>query len=223
MNDMSEHIEKLKFAELFKGLNSEELSSITRCIHPKYAVFEKGTPIAMQGDMVPQAGIILHGKAVVQVEHISGDTLLLEEIKAFDMFAAAMAGSGVAKMPVSIWAATETAVFFFDINRTITTCKEDCYFHKKLVENMFRVLSKKLLSKTRQVSILKNTTTREKLMAFFEVEIEKARARHFTISLNRSELAGYIGVNRSSMSRELSNMQKEGLIEYKGNSFCVKK
>ena len=223
MNDGCEYIEKLKLTELFKGLNSEELTSIARCIHPKYAVFEKGAPIAMQGDIVPQAGIILYGKAVIQVERISGDTLLLEEIKAFDMFAAAMTGSGVTKMPVSIWASTKTAVVFFDISRTIATCKEDCYFHKRLAENLFRVLSKKLLSKTRQVSILKNTTTREKLMAFFEVEMEKTGTRHFTISLNRSELAGYIGVNRSSMSRELSNMQKEGLIEYKGNSFCVNK
>jgi CRP-like cAMP-binding protein len=42
-----------------------------------------------------------------------------------------------------------------------------------------------------------------------------------TLPLNREDLADYLGVNRSALSRELSNMKSDGLIEYKKSSFSI--
>ena len=38
---------------------------------------------------------------------------------------------------------------------------------------------------------------------------------------NREELAKFLCVNRSALSHELSNMQKEGLIKYNKNKFEI--
>ena len=41
----------------------------------------------------------------------------------------------------------------------------------------------------------------------------------FGSPLSREEMAAYLAVNRSALSRELSRLQQEGLIEFYRNSF----
>ena len=41
--------------------------------------------------------------------------------------------------------------------------------------------------------------------------------------LNRTQMANYLNVNRSSMARELSSMKKEGLIDFDQDMFILKK
>lgn len=45
----------------------------------------------------------------------------------------------------------------------------------------------------------------------------------FDISYNRQQLADYLSVDRSALSKELGKMQKEGLIRVERNHFCILK
>ena len=44
----------------------------------------------------------------------------------------------------------------------------------------------------------------------------------FTIPFNRQELADYLSVERSAMSKELARMKSDGLIDYDGRTFKLK-
>ena len=49
-------------------------------------------------------------------------------------------------------------------------------------------------------------------------EAAAAHSNTFCIPLNRAQLAEYLGCERSALCRELSRMQKDGLIEtYRGS------
>ena len=39
--------------------------------------------------------------------------------------------------------------------------------------------------------------------------------------MNREDLATYIGTNRSALSRELSDMKRDGLIDCEGNNVRI--
>ena len=54
-----------------------------------------------------------------------------------------------------------------------------------------------------------------------KLEKQKHNSDRFTIPYNREELAKFLCVNRSALSHELSNMQKEGLIKYNKNKFEI--
>lgn len=43
----------------------------------------------------------------------------------------------------------------------------------------------------------------------------------FDISFSRQDLADYLNVDRSALSRELCRMKEEGLIEFAKNSFSL--
>lgn len=41
------------------------------------------------------------------------------------------------------------------------------------------------------------------------------------ISYNREELANYLCLNRSVLSHTLAGLRKEGILEFRKNSFCL--
>lgn len=79
-----------------------------------------------------------------------------------------------------------------------------------------------LLDMNRRVEVLQKHSLREKIKAFLNMYREDADCG-FSIPLNREEMAEYLGCDRSALSRELARMSKDGIIEYKRNSFKVLK
>jgi len=191
------------------------------CHGATLAFFKKNHAIAMQWDETPPVGIIVEGNARVQLEDSNGRAHLLEELSPCDMFGIVTLLTNVKKMPASVWAVTDTTIIYIDYNRIINICPSNCDFHRKLLRNMFEEVLGNLFSKTKKISILKSYTTREKLMAFLDAEMEKAGSCKFVIVFNRSKLAEYLGLNRSSMSRELCKMRDEGLLEFNRNHFHI--
>ena len=59
----------------------------------------------------------------------------------------------------------------------------------------------------------------EKLTAFFTIAARNAGNKIFSISMNRDDMAAYIGTNRSALSRALAEMKREGILDYYRNSF----
>lgn len=63
---------------------------------------------------------------------------------------------------------------------------------------------------------------RERLLSYFSEQALEHGSSHFSIPFNRQQLADYLAVNRSAMSKELSKMQEDGLIAYRKNEFTLK-
>lgn len=58
-------------------------------------------------------------------------------------------------------------------------------------------------------------------MTFLLSEGKEQDSSSFDITMNRNEMAEYLCVDRSAMSRELSKLQEEGIIQYKKNHFNI--
>ncbi len=52
---------------------------------------------------------------------------------------------------------------------------------------------------------------------------KQKKAYLFKIPFNRKEMADYLNVDRTALSKELSRMQKEGLISFHKNTFKINK
>ena len=70
-----------------------------------------------------------------------------------------------------------------------------------------------------KIEVISKKTLREKIMAYLQYQATAQNSRYFTIPLGRLELAEYLCADRSALTRELSCMQKEGLISYEKNTF----
>lgn len=94
-------------------------------------------------------------------------------------------------------------------------------FHHRLIENMVRYISDKNVQLMNKIEIISKKTLREKIMTYLQQQASEQNSKHFTISLGRLELADYLCADRSALTRELSHMQKDGLICYNKNTFEI--
>ena len=113
----------------------------------------------------------------------------------------------------------DSAVFFFDVKRVITTCSSACRFHTMVVQNLFFAISEKNRSLVQKLDYMSRRTTREKLLSYLSEEAKKQNSPYITIPYNRQQLADYLSVDRSAMSNELCKMRDEGLLEFEKNRF----
>ena len=104
-----------------------------------------------------------------------------------------------------------------DIN---VKCKANCSFHKTLVSAMPNLIISKILDLTSRVDLLSRRTTRDKLLGYFNL-LSKKYGKSFTLPFSITELANYLAVDRSSMSRELSYLKKENFIKQDRNKITL--
>jgi CRP-like cAMP-binding protein len=86
---------------------------------------------------------------------------------------------------------------------------------------MMVVLGEKNVNLNRKLELLMLKGMREKIASYLINESGERGSSMFQIILNRTELADYLNVSRTSMCRELARMKEEGLIDYYGNSFKI--
>jgi CRP-like cAMP-binding protein len=96
-----------------------------------------------------------------------------------------------------------------------------CVGHKQLMINMLEIVSDKALGLNRKVNYLSIKSMRGKIAKYLIEEYRKADKVMFEIRYNRNELAEFLNVSRPSMSRELSRMKEEGIIDYHQSTFKV--
>jgi len=137
------------------------------------------------------------------------------------LFAESFVCAGIERIPVSVIAAENSEVLFIPFKKLMHTCEASCSFHQLLIENMMKVIARKNLMLTMKIEIAGKRTTREKVLAYLVQEKRKAGQDSFRIPYNRIELADFLCVDRSALSRELGRMQAEGLVAYDKDCFTL--
>ncbi len=216
---MKKVFEIIKANPLFEGIGLDEFESMFNCLEARTEVFARDEILLLAGSRVKFIGIILRGSVKVIKEDLGGNANILTELSASEAFAETFACAGISHSPVTIQATEECQVLFINYGKIINTCPASCVYHNKLIENMLNLLARKNLMLNNKIDILSKRTTRDKLLAFFD--IYRGVAKKFTIPYNREELARYLCVDRSAMSNELSKMRSEGLINFRKNEFEI--
>ncbi len=218
---MKKYYQLLEKLPLFYRFEDHELESLLKCLNAKYAQYKKGQFLLMAGDTVSWVGIVLSGSVQVLKEDVQGNSMILTELGIGDLFAETFACAGIEKSPVIVVANTECDVLQIDYRRIITTCSSACVFHSRLIENMLRLLAQKNMLLNSRIDIVSKRTTREKVLAYLELQRAQKQSNRFDIPFSRQQLADYLCVERSALSRELSNMRDEGLLEFSKNHFVL--
>lgn len=93
-------------------------------------------------------------------------------------------------------------------------------YYQKILNNLLNIISTKNLILNKKLQILSKRTTREKILEYLSNQ-KKALSldSNFEINLNRNEMADYLALDRSNLSRELGKLKKEGIIDFKKNKF----
>ena len=105
------------------------------------------------------------------------------------------------------------------LERIMEGCERHCEGHARLRMNLLRESAQKFWQMRRRVTYLSEPSLRRRVLLYLQDCRSRQGSDCFRLSLSREEMAAYLAVNRSALSRELSRLQQEGLIEFYRNSF----
>ena len=215
---MIEELEKVKDCILFKGIKTQELSSMLGCLRGVIKKYNNGKTVISEGDKLKKFGLLIEGKLkVVQYDYL-GNKSVLSIIEPKQIFAEAFAYVNK-NSSLEVEATEKSKVLFLDSDKLSMPCENCCTFHKQLVKNLLFIISNKNVNLTQKIECMSKITTREKLLTFLSMESIKNNSKEFTILFDRQALADYLGVERSAMSAELSKLRNDGIIECEKNRF----
>ena len=209
----------LALLPLFTGICEEDLPAMLSCLGSFQKDYQKDEIILLESNEVTNIGIIISGIVHMIKEDGEGYKTLLVTMKDGELFGESFSCGSHLDAYVSFLAAAPCTVLFLPFYKIIHSCKMSCTFHHRLIENMVRLIGDKNVQLMHKIEVISKKTLREKIMAYLQYQATAQNSRYFTIPLGRLELAEYLCADRSALTRELSCMQKEGLISYEKNTF----
>lgn len=208
---------------LFDGIENGELEQLLPCLGGRRVRFDEGDYIFMAGGRADQVGMVLSGSVLVFSDDFWGNRTIMAHVERGGLFGEAFSFARVEALPVSVTAAEKTEVLFINCERMITVCPSACEFHNRLVRNMLKILAEKNMALTQKIDHMGKRSTREKILSYLSEQAGKAGGESFSIPLNRQEMADYLAVDRSALSKELGRLEKEGQISFHKNQFQLLK
>jgi len=207
--------ESLAKSPLFAGIGAATLTAMLACLQPKISAHAKNSLIAVEGEFFSGLGILLAGEAAVVKETAAGVRSVLTTLTAGDTFGEMVAFSARKSWPASVFAQTACTAAFLPPEKIVGACPRACAGHQQLIRNMLLILSEKALMLNRKVEYLTIRTMRGKIAAYLlEQYTAGGKKRTFTLPLKRSDLADFLSVSRTALSREMGRMRDEGLIDF---------
>ena len=216
---MKDFVPVLKKTKLFSGVGDEEISTLLSCLGASLFTYKKGEFVLRQGEHLSDILVLVEGSLHIQRDDYWGKRSILGHIGIGEIFGEAYAAPDSGTLLNDVIAVEDSAVYFFDVKRVISTCSSACRFHTMVVQNLFFAISEKNRTLVQKLDYLSRRTTREKLISYLSEEAKKQNSPRITIPFNRQQLADYLSVDRSAMSNELGKMRDEGLLEFEKNRF----
>ncbi|MBI9012833.1 MAG: Crp/Fnr family transcriptional regulator [Clostridiales bacterium] len=195
---------------LFNGLEKEKIIELCDMLQPKITPYKKGQTLFEEGEICSALGIVLKGKMELSTFFISGDVSNLITMGPSDIFGEAILFSPNDHYPISITALSDLEVLYIDKPTLIETMEHS----PKFLENYLGLLSKKLLFFNDKFKLLSLSTIRGKI-AHVLIKLSKEQNSSIVkLPFSKEKMALHICTRRPSLSRELSKMKAEGLIDY---------
>jgi CRP-like cAMP-binding protein len=218
---MDKYFAVLKKCVLFRNIREEDLGHLLNCLGARVRIFNEDEYVFLAGSVVNYIGIVLSGRVDILKESPAGSRHILAYALPSNIFAEVIVCTQKRISPVTVQAKEPTEILLLPYERIIIACGNSCEFHFGLIQNMMLILGEKNLNLNRKLEILTLKGMRERIASYLISEYMERGKTTFLITLNRTELADYLNVSRTSMCRELARMKEDGLIDFYGNSFRV--
>lgn len=189
------------------------------CSKAQVKVFNKGETITTYLVNRNQFCILLSGNADLVRYDINGNRIVTERFTNNSVFGEIFYDINT-NSEFIVEAKEKCTVLLFSYDDINKKCKINCSFHKTLVASMPNIILTKILDLTSRVDLLSRRSTRDKLLGYFGL-LSKKYGKTFTLPFSITELANYLAVDRSSMSRELSYLKKENFIKQDRNKITL--
>lgn len=197
----------LFFCTMCREKSSEEIERLKCTIEYSMKKYKKGEYIAFQGKTISHLYMLSKGKVKTEIVSDSGLTLSVEEITAPYPLAASFIFADNNRFPVDVIAMKDCEVLLItkeSIEKQMAKCPGFLRGFMAFNANRVQFLAERL-------KIFSQKGIKGKIAYYI---MQRSRNMEFELGRSIASLADYFGVERPSLSRAISEMVRDGVIEF---------
>lgn len=162
-------------------------------------------------------GIILEGRVSVQKIDECGNVLKIAIFSEGDILAANLLFSTRNSYPWTIVSESSAVVLHICKELLLELCQSNIGF----LAGLMTAISDKAHVLTDKIDSISLKTIRQQLTDFLRYEYHLQKRNPLKLHISKKDLAERLGVRRTSLSRELNKMRKDGLLEYDSKTITL--
>ncbi|MFO3665558.1 Crp/Fnr family transcriptional regulator [Anaerococcus sp. ENR0831] len=204
----------LREIALFKNLSDEELKILTQKTKFEEKIYSKDSQIFTVGEVTGAMYYLIEGSILVYKIDPNGKRFIIRKFNKPAIFGEVYS---YFEEPFDFYAQAETDSKVLVIHDFKKLFADD--IPRNFLISYTNLVSKKCLQLSRSNQITSQSTLRQKIAKYLIINEENEMVK---TDLSREEWADILATTRPSLSRELSNMVDDGLIEVKDKIIKIK-
>ena len=182
---------------VFKNIDNEDLVYLKSINAFRIEKYKRNNIIFHTGEIIHEIGIVISGNVIIENNDLWGNKTILSIVTSGQVFGESYAYSHLPLM-VNTVAADSATILFFDLN---------------ILDNPIYLSNRSFCTAPK--------TIRGRLSIYFSGQSTINNSNEFDIPFNRQQMADFLNLDRSALSKELCKMRNEGLIDFNKNHFII--
>lgn len=213
--------QQLQKTMLFRGMTDSEIAEALQVLEAHEKRCEKDETLLTAGSVTERIGLILEGSVTIESNDAWGNRTIISHVGCGQVFAETYALLENEPMLVDVVASEDCRILFLRSGRiqSLQNCPNP--WTLKYITNLLTISMHKNLILSGRSFHTAPKTIRGRVMAYLNSVSLQRGSREFDIPFDRQQLADYLNLERSALSKELGKMQREGLIYCRKNHFVI--
>ncbi len=216
--NINKYLNLLLASDLFNAFSEKDLKELFEAGQYHISKYDRGSMIHTVGQQCVSWDIILKGHVIIQQIDEKGDVLTVTGFSMGDDIGGNLLFSEYTSFPMSVTAKSDAVILHIDRELVL----ELCQYNKDFLIEFLKCISNKTAILTSKIKKISMKSIRELIIDFLNYEYHVQKNKTIKLHLSKKELAEQMGVQRTSLSRELNKMEKDDLISYNAQSIIIK-
>ena len=202
----------------FRKINDEGKAFLLKSLEASTIYLKKNESISSTARMNKVYGIVMKGYIQIIKTDYYGNKIIIEEL-----YKNAVFGSNISfsiSEECEIIAKEESTIIIFD-SYAIYNMYNENDISRQFILNLIEAFTNIITQRNERIRILTNKTIRNKLLEYFEILSRKSGSRIIHLPFSYTDMADYLAVDRSAMSREMKKLKEEKIIEVRSRRITL--
>lgn len=202
----------------FDNINKQEKQNLLKDLEANSITFKKNELVLKKVKNNNFIGIIIYGLIQIIKTDYNGNRIIIEELEGNEIFGSKI--SSLNNAEYSIITKEDTKIIIFDYYQILNKNSKSKYYNQ-FIKNLLEIIVNSINEKNNRIEILTKKTIRNKLLEYFRIVSSKNNSKNIYLPFTFTDLADFLAIDRSAMSRELKYLKEEGFIEIKNKRITL--
>ena len=205
--------------DLFKNISPSNKRKILKILEANTLTFNPNCRVLSSVKWEGMIGYVVKGYLqIIRIDY-NGNRTIIEELEENSVFGSNL--SSLKNNEFEIITKEESQIIIIDYQNIISSSNNIYPYYCQFIMNLLEITVDKIGEKNNRIEILTKKSIRDKLLEYFKIISMNNHSKTIYLTLNYSELADYLAVDRCALSRELKNLKDDGFIKKEGRKIVL--